>query len=57
MRILTALLSCVATTALLAAQAESDKPYQEGNVDKFLVRAKEQGRPAIVLFNFNLESG
>ncbi len=57
MRILITLLSCVATTALLAAQAESDKPYQEGDVDKFLVHAKEQGRPAIVLFNFNLESG
>jgi hypothetical protein len=54
------LLSCVASSALLTAQSppqESAKPYQEGNVDQFLLQAKERGRPSLVLFNFSLKSG
>lgn len=43
-----------ALTPLISAQQE---PYSEGNVHEFLEQARTKGRPAIVLFNFNLETG
>ena len=57
MRSSTAALACVVTMTCLGAQAQTDKPYHEGSAHEFLQRARENKRPAIVLFNFNLESG
>lgn len=47
-------LACVTSLTLATAQ---DRPYREGGVDAFLADAKAAGRPAIVLFNFDAESG
>ena len=47
----------LALPALLSGQDVSPKPYQEGDVDGFLQRARANERPAVVLFNFNLDSG
>ena len=47
----------LALPALLSGQDASPKPYQEGDVDGFLQRARANERPAVVLFNFNLDSG
>jgi hypothetical protein len=40
-----------------ASLATQDKPYQEGDVDAFLTTARSNGRPSIVLFNFDEKSG
>ena len=47
----------IAVVALVANLAAQDLPYQEGNVDTFLHAARANGRPAIVLFNFDAKSG
>ena len=47
-------LACVTSLSLATAQG---RPYQEGDVDAFLADAKATGRPAVVLFNFDAESG
>jgi len=57
MRVTTTGLVLFATATLLSAQQEVPKPYQEGKVQSFLERARENSRPALVLFNFNLDSG
>jgi hypothetical protein len=54
MRFLAPVIAVVALAANLAAQ---DLPYKEGNVDAFLHAARANGRPAIVLFNFDAKSG
>jgi hypothetical protein len=46
--------ACLLSLSCLMAQ---DKPYQEGDVDAFLADARSEGRPAIVLFNFDDKSG
>ena len=56
MRVTAATLALFATASLLGAQQPA-KPYQEGEVQSFLERARENSRPAIVLFNFNLDTG
>ncbi|MFT7617957.1 MAG: hypothetical protein ACI97A_001596 [Planctomycetota bacterium] len=38
----------------LAAQ---DLPYVQKNPDEFLKTARQQQRPSVVIFNFNLSSG
>lgn len=37
--------------------AQQQQPYSEGNVDAFLDAARSNKRPAVVLFNFNLDTG
>ena len=54
MRSALGLAMCLFTWSCLVAQGEC---YQEGNVDAFLKSAREEGRPAIVLFNFDAKSG
>lgn len=54
MRRVASILAGLLLQPYLAAQ---DKPYQEGGVDALLATAKAAGRPAIVLFNFDEESG
>lgn len=54
MRFLAPVIAVVALVTNLAAQ---DLPYKEGNVDAFLHAARANGRPAIVLFNFDAKSG
>lgn len=54
MRRALAAVACLLSLSFLAGQ---DKPYQEGDVDAFLADARSEGRPAIVLFNFNAKSG
>jgi hypothetical protein len=49
-------LALVVTVAVLGAQ-EPPKPYQEGDVHGFLERTRANGRSAVVLFNFNQDSG
>lgn len=56
MRLTGTTLALLATASLLGAQQPS-KPYQEGKVQSFLEHTRENGRPAIVLYNFNLDSG
>ena len=41
----------------LSGLAAQEKPYQEGDVDAFLRGARGEGRPAVVLFNFDEKSG
>ena len=41
----------------IASLAAQDKPYQEGDVNAFLTTARSNGRPSIVLFNFDEKSG
>lgn len=57
MRLPLSLAAFLFVTPVLVSQEEQPKPYAEGEVDAFLQRARAKGRPAIVLFNFNLESG
>jgi len=57
MRVATTGLVLFATATLLSAQQGVSRPYQEGEVQSFLERARENRRPALVLFNFNLDSG
>ncbi len=57
MNLKTTAIVLLATPVLLLAQDASPRPYQEGDVDAFLKRARTDDRPAIVLFNFNLDSG
>lgn len=52
MRILVAAL--VLFSASLGAQ---DTPYVKADPSEFLGKASAQKRPAVVLYNFNLESG
>lgn len=52
-RVLTIAL-CLMALSSLAAQKEC---YQEGGVDGFLKQARSEGRPSIVLFNFDDKSG
>ena len=47
----------LATPSLMLAQDAPTHPYQEGEVEAFLQRARAKERPALVLFNFNLGSG
>lgn len=47
-------LACLSSLTLATAQ---DRPYREGDVDAFLADARNAGRPAVVLFNFDAESG
>lgn len=54
----------LAITLLLAipllvvrAQEPAAPCYSEGNADTFLAEARANKRPAIVLYNFNKESG
>ncbi len=54
---MTFLTLAIAAVALVANLAAQDRPYQEGNVDAFLETARVNGRPAIVLFNFDAKSG
>lgn len=54
MRSALGLAMCLFTWSCLVAQGEC---YQEGDVDAFLKGAREGGRPAIVLFNFDAKSG
>lgn len=50
--------ACMLSLSCLVAQDDpSAKPYREGNVDAFLAEARGEGRPAIVLFNFDAKSG
>jgi len=42
---------------LLPCLGAQDKPYDQGDVDAFLQRARSAGKPAIVLFNFDDKSG
>ena len=53
MRLTTPAALC-ALTSLLCAQQD---PYSEGNVEQFLEQARSDGQPAIVLFNFDHETG
>ena len=57
MRVATTGLVLFANATLLSAQQGVSRPYQEGEVQSFLERARENRRPALVLFNFNLDSG
>ena len=41
----------------LSGLAAQEKPYQEGDVDAFLRGARGEGRPAVVLCNFDEKSG
>ena len=41
----------------LSSLAAQEKCYQEGGVDSFLKQARSEGRPSIVLFNFDDKSG
>ena len=41
---------------VLGAQDKA-KPYKEGDVHGFLQQARSNQRPAVVLFNFNNDSG
>ena len=43
-------------TATVLAQ-EPTLPYAVGNVEDFLETNQTSGRPSLVLYNFNLESG
>ncbi len=47
----------LAIPSLLSAQEAPSKPYQEGGVHDFLKRARTNSRSAVVLFNFNFDSG
>ena len=51
---LTALLTIA---SCIVAQDQQPKPYTEGDVEGFLQRARSSERPAMVLFNFDHESG
>ena len=55
MRFATTVVAFLSLASLLAAQQQ--KPYSNGDVAEFLEAAQSNGRPAVVLFNFNLESG
>ena len=55
MRIATTLTTLLTLASLLGAQEQT--PYSEGDVDNFLDGARSKGRPAVVLFNFNFDSG
>ncbi len=57
MNLKTSALILLAAPGLLLAQEDAPKPYQEGHVHAFLEQARTDERPAIVLFNFNLDSG
>lgn len=57
MNLKTSALILFATPGLLLAQDAAPKPYQEGHVHAFLEQARANERPAVVLFNFNLDSG
>ncbi len=46
-----------AILTLASSLGAQHKPYTEGGVDEFLAQAASKHRPAIVFFNFNLESG
>ena len=37
--------------------AQAPPPYTKGDPNLFLTKAREKGRPAVVLFNFHLKSG
>ncbi|MFT4844043.1 MAG: hypothetical protein ACI8UD_000228 [Planctomycetota bacterium] len=47
----------MAAMAMVVSLAAQDRPYQEGHVEAFLKAARSNGRPAIVLFNFDAKSG
>ena len=49
--------ACMLATLSLPAQETAEPPYQTGDVQGFLARARADARPAIVLYNFDLESG
>lgn len=52
-----ALIALAASCGLLSAQGDAPLPYQQGDVEQFLEKARADDRPSIVLFNFNLGSG
>ena len=54
MRSMTPAAAFFTLASLLGAQQQ---PYSEGNVDAFLDAARSNKRPAVVLFNFNLDTG
>ena len=56
MKFTSSALALVVTAAVIGAQTPSN-PYQEGDVHAFLERARTNDRSAVVLFNFNNDSG
>ena len=57
MRRLIPLAAFLFVPSVLVSQEHQSKPYTKGDVDEFLQQARAKGRPAIVLFNFDRESG
>lgn len=50
-------ISVAALLTLGSVLAAQQKPYSEGNVDAFLKNARANARPAVVLFNFDHDTG